>query len=209
VPMHRKFLLLLPLAISIGSLAQVPLTDADHREQTARVLSATKPKRNTRIITAQGTSKENLFVIDPAFNDIGQRLDFLASQEFKALANDRFVAVVMEDGENNYWGAKVCPDHFSPMEQLLKNGAEIRPSGPSMGFSLSLRCDGLQLDMIVPESAAAKASLRNGDYLVSLNARKVNTRTEVVDFLNREKGTDTIEMGMRRDGQMLSGVKHS
>jgi hypothetical protein len=202
--MHRKLLLLLSLAISIGSLAQQPFADADHREHAAQVLAAKKPKRSVRIITAQGSSKENLFVIDPAFKDVSQRLDFLASQEVKALADEGFVAVVMKDSENNYWGSKVCPDHFSPMEQLLKNGVEIKPSGPSLGFSLSLSCNGLQLDKIVLESAAAKANLRSGDYLISINAQKVNTRTEVVDFLNREKGTETIELGIQRDGQILS-----
>lgn len=202
--MHRQFVFLLLCAIFHGSLAQAPHADADHREQTARTLSAKKSKRNARIITAQGSSKENLFVIDPAFKDDSQRLEFLASQDFKALASDGFVAVIMKDGENNFWGSKVCPDHFSPMEQRIKNGVEVRPTGPSLGFSIATTCDGMLLDKIVPESVAAKAGLRPGDYLISLNAQRVNTRTEVIDFLNREKGIEAIDLGIRRNGQILS-----
>src|SRR6185437_15681771 len=135
--MHKVILLLMSIFLSITSLAQTSITDSQRREQAAQALSAAKkPKGSFRIITAQGNSKENLFIIDPAFGSETKRLEFLKTQDYKGLANDGFIAVVMKDGEDNYWLSRVCTDHFGPLEQLLKNGADVKQSGPALGFSL-------------------------------------------------------------------------
>lgn len=202
--MPKGILLFMLLIVSVVSRPQTSIADADRREQAARMLSAAKKsKHSARIITAQGNSKENLFVIDPIFGEENQRLEFLKSQDYKELANDGFVAVVMKDGENNYWLSRVCVDHFSPLEQLLKNGAEIKVTGPPLGFSLLVTCDGLQVDQVVPENAGAKAGLRNGDYLLSLNSQSIKTRPGLIDLLNREKTADSVAFSVRRGGQIL------
>jgi len=201
--MREGFLLLTLVVMSIASVAQTTM-DAHHREQAAQALSASKKSKGSlRVITAQGNSKENLFVIDPAFGNENQRQEFLRSQDYKGLSNDGFVAVVMKDGEDNYWLSKVCTDHFGSLEQLLKNGTEIKQSSPALGFSLLLTCDGLQVDQVIPETAAARADLRNGDYLLSLNGQRINTRPELIDLLNREKAADSVTLSVRRGGQIL------
>src|SRR5258708_4404519 len=202
--MRKGTLLLILLIIPAVAGTQTSITDADRREQAARTLSAAKKsKHSVRIITAQGNSRENLFVIDPVFGDENQRLEFLKSQDYKGLANDGFVAVVMKDEANNYWLSRVCIDHFSPLEQFLTNGAEIKQSGPPLGFSLLVTCDGLQVDQVVPENAATRAGLRKGDYLLSLNGQRINTRPELIYLLNREKAADSVTLAVRREGQIL------
>jgi hypothetical protein len=209
--MHKVILLLMSIFLFIASLTQISasltqtsITDAQRREQAARALSAAKKSKGSfRIITAQGNSKENLFVIDPAFGNETKRLEFLKTQDYKGLANDGFIAVVMKDGEDNYWLSRVCIDHFGSLEQLLRNGAEVKQSGPALGFSLLVTCNGLQIDKVVPESAAARADIRNGDYVLSLNGQTINTRPELADLLNREKAADNVILAVRRNGHIL------
>jgi hypothetical protein len=110
----------------------------------------------------------------------------------------------MKDGANNYWLSKVCSDHFGPLEQILKDGAELKHSGrPSLGFSLLLTCDGLQVFNVVSESAAANAEIRNGDYLLSLNGQRINTRPELAELLTQEKAKSAT-LAIRRAGKILS-----
>lgn len=193
-----------PEACAVVSAKSMLTMATIRREQAAQTLSAAKQSKGShRIITAQGNSKQNLFVIDPGFRDENWRVEFLKSQNYKGLAGDGFIAVVMKDGKDNYWLSRVCSDHFGPLEQFLKNGAEVKESSPALGLSLLVTCDGLQIDKVVPESAAARADIRSGDYLLSLNGQTINTRPELWDLLNREKAAENVTLGVRREGRIL------
>jgi hypothetical protein len=201
----NALLLVLCLILAVPSFSQGPLPGAERREQTARTLSAAKqPKHVFRVFSALGPSKENLFVADASLGDPQKRLEFLNTMDYKALADDGFVAIGMTDSFANTWLARVCIDHFGPMELLMDRGAEVKDPGIALGFSLVITCSELQINKVVPDSAAAKADLRSGDFLVSLNGQKLNTRNDLAALLLMEKAAPAVTLSVRRGGETLS-----
>jgi hypothetical protein len=89
------------------------------------------------------------------------------------------------------------------MELLMKNGVVVSDPGHLLGFSLLVTCDGLQINGILPDSAAAKTGIRNGDYLISLNGQPISKRSDIEKILRLEQSANDVILSVRRGDQTL------
>lgn len=202
----RKGVLLLVLGtFFVASVsAQTPIPGAEHRDRTAQLLQkAKKPKGTVRSFSAVGDFKENLGVLDSTFADETARIDFISSLDYKALAEDGFFTVLTMDLAKDTWLSRVCKDHFAPMEPLIKNGVAVADPGRLLGLSLLVSCEGLQINGILPDSAAAKAGIQNGDYLIALNGQAIHRRPDIEDMLRLNQSANELTLSVRRDDRTL------
>jgi len=64
--------------------------------------------------------------------------------------------------------------------------------------------NGIFVERVTPESGAQEAGIRRGDVIISIEGRRVNTLSEMLELLGRFRPGDEVEVGYFRDGEELT-----
>jgi serine protease Do len=64
--------------------------------------------------------------------------------------------------------------------------------------------NGVYIVRVTPESGASEAGLKRGDVILSLEGRKVNTLSEMLEILGRYRPGDKVDVGYFRKGEKLT-----
>ena len=62
----------------------------------------------------------------------------------------------------------------------------------------------LRVDTVPPDSVLAKHGVQNGDVLVSVNGVAMSTKSEVVDYVKRNKTMSVFEVAIQRRGNIVT-----
>ena len=63
--------------------------------------------------------------------------------------------------------------------------------------------DGVYIVQVVPQGAADKAGLKQGDRIISFDGKEVSTSAEVKAILREHKIGDKVNMTVSRDGKTV------
>lgn len=96
------------------------------------------------------------------------------------------------------------------IESLLTKGFVSRPYLGIYGVDVSQEASsvynlpiGVYVKNVIENSGAAKAGMKNGDIIISIDSNKVNTMKDLTDYLSKKKVGDTVTVKIVRE----SGTK--
>jgi S1-C subfamily serine protease len=100
--------------------------------------------------------------------------------------------------------AAAAPPAYVKLDPPRPRGSQTaRAAGPvflGVGADVRRGWDGVPLSHVVPDSAAARAGLREGDVLVRLGDAALNTFDDLRDALGRARPGDPVQIVYLRDG---------
>ncbi len=82
--------------------------------------------------------------------------------------------------------------------------AEALTPGEAAAMGLPAGVAGVLIDTVTPGGVAQQSGFANNDVLVSVNGQRVDSTTGLWSSLARANGVDPVELGVFRNGQLLS-----
>jgi membrane protease YdiL (CAAX protease family) len=76
-------------------------------------------------------------------------------------------------------------------------------NSPVLGVYGNDHPDGCQVDSVVPESAAAKANIAEGDVITDINGERILGRAQMSETIRRYRVGDLVNVGLNRNGEHL------
>ncbi|MCF7674633.1 MAG: PDZ domain-containing protein [Akkermansiaceae bacterium] len=138
--------------------------------------------------------------------DIEGRVIGIHSNIGMSLGENRHVPIkVFRDGWDDLLAGKRSGSRFNqkPGDDKPEAPQPQGPSKPVIGLKLGAEsADGVTLDEVAEDSLAAKAGLKMGDVVVKVAGRKVTTRKEFGEALEKGKSQPRLRLVYRRDGKM-------
>lgn len=138
--------------------------------------------------------------------DIEGRVIGIHSNIGMGLGENRHVPIkVFRDGWDDLLAGKRSGTRFNkkPGDKKPEPPKSAAPSKPVLGLQLGAECaGGVTIDEVTKDSLAAKAGLKKDDVVVKVAGRKVTTRKEFGEALDKRKSRPKLTLVYRRDGKI-------
>ena len=104
-------------------------------------------------------------------------------------------------------GFAVPVDDFEQLIERLKDGHRVLPAFVGIGTGPVDDGDGMKINSVAPDTAAAKAGLIAGDILLAINDQPINDMLRLRQILNRFEAGQTISMSIQRSAAKKTDAK--
>jgi serine protease Do len=137
--------------------------------------------------------KDAADVKDVSVNVGKSRMLFSSAPRFRALTSPRF--------NQSFGGEDVNKIIIDGKEVDMEGLRKMTENKAFLGIGMEKTDEGIRINDITKESAAEKAGLKEGDVIVRLDGKKMETQMDVTNTISSHKPGDAIDIVYKRDGK--------
>lgn len=147
---------------------------------------------NASVANAQETKEKTVIIISD--NDGKQNLSTVEVKGDKVFIDGREIDNKSENLSSNDSSLKTV--------RIIKRKSDLNLR-PSMGILFEKKNNDLVITNVIEQSGAAKAGLKKGDVITSVDGKKVNSPEDLRSLVGGKNNGDKVEVKYNRDGKNL------